>query len=183
MMTDTRGWSTAYLEELERAAAGLPAERRAELTAEVADYLHAELAAASDNEAARAVIDRLGDPWDLVAEAAVDLPGTAPRPGPSAGELIAVLLLGFGGVVLPLLAPAVGVMIMRSTPRWTARQVNVTWGILGVGAVALVLGLVLMANSTEATSREVVAGLLALGTVFAVGPAAALFAVTRPRAS
>ena len=64
-----------------------------------------------------------------------------------------MLLLGIGGIVLPLLAPAVGVMIMRSTPRWTARQVNVTWGILGVGVVALVLGLVLMANSTEATSR------------------------------
>ena len=74
MMTDTQGWSAAYLEELERAAAGLPAERRAELTAEVADYLHVELAAASDNEEARAVIDRLGDPWELVAEAAVDLP-------------------------------------------------------------------------------------------------------------
>lgn len=190
MMTDTQGWSAAYLEELERASSGLPVERRAELTAEVADYLHAELATVSDTEGARAVIDRLGDPWELVAEAAVDLPHAAvdqPRaaahPGPSAGELVAVLLLGIGGIVLPLLGPAIGVMIMRSTPRWTARQINVTWGILGVGVVALLLGLVLMANSTEATSQGLIAGLLALGTVFAVGPVAALFAVTRPRAA
>ncbi|MGA7687764.1 MAG: hypothetical protein WCA29_00855 [Jiangellales bacterium] len=181
MMSDTQGWSEAYLEELEGAAAGLPAGRREELRAQVADHLQVGLAAASDEEEARAVMDRLGDPWELVAEAAVDLPAVPARPGPSAGELVAILLMGIGGIVLPLLGPAVGVMVMRSTPRWTARQVNVTWAILGVGVVAVVFGLVLMANSTEATSLGLTMGLLALGTVFAVGPVAALYAATRPR--
>lgn len=101
--------------------------------------------------------------------------------GPSAAEIAALLLMAIGGLLLPLAGPAVGVALMRSTPRWTARQVKVAWAILGVGMVALLVGVVLLASAPDSTSPSVRAGLLALGTVVAVGPAAALYAATRSR--
>jgi hypothetical protein len=115
-------------------------------------------------------------------------PGTADSPvtdggdtGVSAAEIATLLLMAIGGILLPLAGPAVGVVLMRSTPRWTARQVKVTWGILGVGLVALLVGVALLAWVSESTPETVRAALLALGIVVAVGPAAALYAATRPR--
>ncbi len=86
-----------------------------------------------------------GDPQDPAGEDASDLPTGSPVPGGSARELVALLLMGIGGVVLPLLAPAAGVMLMPTTSRWTLRQVRTSWLILAVGGVALVAGLVLLA--------------------------------------
>jgi hypothetical protein len=100
---------------------------------------------------------------------------------PSAAEIAALLLMAIGGLLLPLAGPAVGVALMRTTPRWTARQVKVAWAILGVGLLALLVGVVLLASAKDSASPSVRAGLLALGTVVVVGPAAALYAATRSR--
>lgn len=180
-MTQSKNpWAQSYLDALDRASLVLPADRRAELLADVSTHLDAELADSTDEVSARAVLDRLGDPATLVAEAATDLPRTAST-GPSGAEIIALLLMGIGGVVLPLLAPAVGVGIMANTPRWSAHEVRVAWGILGLGLAALLGGFVLMAMASTATPAAVSAGLLALGTVIVVGPAAAFYAASRPR--
>ena len=98
----------------------------------------------------------------------------------TAAEIIALLLMGIGGVALPLIAPAVGVLFMRSTPRWTAAQVRRTWLILSVGLAALLGGIAL----ATIPNPPVVAGMAALvliGVIMAVGPVAALYAATRPR--
>lgn len=181
-MTDTSRWGEAYLAELDRASAGLPPDRRAELLTEVAGHLDAELATVTDDDEARDVLDRLGDPSALVAEAAVDLPAVPGAPaGPSAGEIVALLLMGIGGIALPLIAPAVGVLMMRSTPRWTRRQVRTAAAIVGVGAAALLAGLVLMMLADGASVAAVRTGVLLLGVVVVVGPASAFYAATRPR--
>lgn len=181
-MTQTSRWGQAYLDELERAAAVLPADRRVELLADVAAHLETDLASVSDEATARDVLARLGEPSRLVAEAAADL---APTPrgasAPGGAELVALLLMGIGGVVLPLLAPAVGVMIMGTSPRWATHHVRVAWAILGVGLAALLTGFALLAVTTQPTPGIVVAGLAALAVVVLVGPLAALYAASRPR--
>jgi hypothetical protein len=99
----------------------------------------------------------------------------------SASEIAALLLMGVGGIVLPLLAPAVGVVIMRTTPRWTAQQVRFTWGIVGGGFGALLAGFLLLFIAEPGNTVAISAGLLALGLVVVVGPAAALYAAFCPR--
>lgn len=181
-MTETSRWGEAYLADLDQAAAGLPPDRRAELLTEVAGHLTTELATVTDDDEARAVLDRLGDPAALVAEAAVDLPPAPARPaGPSAGEIVALLLMGIGGIALPLIAPAMGAMIMRSTPRWTSAEVRTAWAILGVGVAAVGAGLLLMMLADGSSVAAVRTGVLLLGVVVIVGPASALYAATRPR--
>ena len=185
-MTTSERWSSAYLTELDRAAALLPPDRRAELLTEISDHLRTELDAVTDEDEARAVLERLGDPHAVVAEASADLPPPPAQPGSagaSGAEIASLLLIGVGGIALPLIAPAVGVLLMASTPRWTPGQVRTTWAILGVGFAALVAGLFLMALADPTSGAAVRAGLLLLGTVFVVGPAAALYAGTRPRRS
>ena len=119
MTTDTSQWRQAYMAELERSAMSLPADRRAELLEQISTHLDAEFVGVTDDDQARAVLDRLGDPADVVAEAAADLQRPAPAPAPrspSAGEIVALLLMSIGGIALPLIAPAAGVMIMIAQP-------------------------------------------------------------------
>lgn len=193
-MTTANPWAERYVADLQAAAAALPPDRRAELVAEVEDHLRYAMPGPVTDEQAREILDRLGDPHDLAAAAAADLAPSATTSGSastpaaqpaaaygSASEIIALLLMGLGGLALPLLAPAVGVMLMPSTPRWTPRQVRTTGLILGIGGLALVAGLVLLALADPASPAAVRGGLLLLGVVFLVGPASALYAATRPR--
>ena len=181
MTTDTNPWAQAYLTDLDRAAATLPPDRRAELHEQITAHLANELGGTSDSEQARAVLARLGDPADLVAEAAADLNLASPTATrPSGAEIVALLLMGIGGIVFPLIAPAIGVVMMRSTPRWTTGQVRVSWGILSVGLLAA-LGLLLLAAVPNAPQWAVLTAVLLLAVIVVVGPAAALYAGTRPR--
>ena len=180
MTIATNPWAQAYLTDLDRAAATLPPDRRAELHEQIAAHLYVELHGADDGHA-RAVLTRLGDPADLVAEAAADLhPASVRAAGPSGAEIVALVLMGIGGIVLPLIAPAMGVAVMRSTPRWTTHQVRVAWGILAGGLVAA-FGLLGLATIPNAPGWAVAASLLLLGMIVLVGPAAALYAGSRPR--
>ncbi len=192
MTIDMTRWSEAYLAELDRASLALSPDRRAELREQISDHLAVELAGATTDEQARDVLERLGDPADLVAEAAADQPvpadvSASARPsaaargaGPSAGEIAALLLLGVGGVALPLIAPAIGVLFMRSTPRWTAAHVRGAWLILSVGLLAVLLGVGLATIPNPPAIAGVVA-LILIAVIAAVGPVAALYAATRPR--
>lgn len=180
-MTQTRNpWAQSYLDALGRASLVLPVNRRAELLEDVSTHLDTQLAPNSDEISSRAVLGRLGEPSELVAQAAIGLPpATSVRP--SGTEVLALLLMAIGGVVLPLLAPAMGVLLMRTTDRWTAQQVRFTWGILAGGLVALLVGFLLLFVGSAANPGAISAGLLALGLVVVVGPAAALYAGFSPR--
>jgi uncharacterized membrane protein len=181
MTTDTNPWAQAYLTDLDRAALTLPADRRAELREQITAHLADEMGGATDSDQARAALARLGDPADLVAEAAADLsPASSTATRPSGAEIVALLLMGIGGIVFPLIAPAIGVVIMRSTPRWTTGQVRVSWGILSVGLLAA-LGLLGLATIPNAPGWAVLTAVVLLAVLIMVGPAAALYAGTRPR--
>jgi uncharacterized membrane protein len=180
MTIDTTRWSQAYLAELDRAAMALPADRRAELLAQISSHLDAELADATSDDEARAVMERLGEPADVVAEAAADLVPAPVAPRSPAAEIVALLLMTLGSFALPLIAPAAGVLVMRTTPRWTSTQVRRSWWILAVGLVAA-LGLVALGTVPDTSSVSIPLVLVLLLVTVGVGPAAALYAGTRPR--
>ena len=117
-----------------------------------------------------------------------DATGRTPERGPTMTdqpptrgvELAALGLMSIGGVLLPLGAPAVGVMVMRSVPRWTDRDVGRCWLILGIGLVGLIAGAGLLAAGADSTALRQVA-LALMGTAVVAGPAAAVYAASRPR--
>ena len=140
MSTDDDQLVEDYLRELHTAAQGLPADRRDELIEEITAHI-AEARQSDDSPmAVRNILDRLGDPADIVRAAADTPPGSpawssAPGSGPghpvTAGvqpgragalELAAVLFLLLGGIVIPVLGWFIGVVLLWLSPRWTTRD-------------------------------------------------------------
>ncbi len=116
-----------YLRRLDAAAARLPADRRAELVDEIRAHIEAALTEAGtrDETTVRNVLGRLGEPAEIVAEAAPEfVVGVAPpgRTGPGVLEISAVLLLLFGGFFPPVLGWILGVGLLWYSPLWTYRD-------------------------------------------------------------
>jgi hypothetical protein len=140
MSTDDDQLVEDYLRELRNAARELPADRRDELIEEIT--VHIAEARQSDGSpmAVRNILDRLGDPADIVRAAADTPPGSPAWPGApgfAAGhpvaaaaqpgragalELAAVGFLLLGGIVIPVLGWFVGVVLLWLSPRWTTRD-------------------------------------------------------------
>ena len=132
-----------FLARLEAAAAGLPPARRDELVAEISEHLREALAGSGAGDAeVRSVLDRLGDPADIVAaetDAAPRLVGAAPvqvlvqAGSPWGGlEIAAVPLLTVGLFVVPIVGPLVGLVLAGMSPRWTRKEkvVATVWTLL-----------------------------------------------------
>jgi hypothetical protein len=136
-----------YLARLAAAATALPPDRRAELLTEIREHIDAArvAGAAADEPAVRTLLDRLGEPAEIVAAAADDqapvtMAATPAAPPPrsaahgafppayppptarrSAGvglETAAVVLLTVGSFI-PVLGWAVGAVLLWSSPRWS----------------------------------------------------------------
>lgn len=130
-----------YLSRLERAAAGLAPERRQELLAGIEEHIDAARSAgvASDEAGMRTLLDRLGEPAEIVAAACDSVPpvsaATADTAGTGAGErtadpgrrrgtgleLAAVLMLTAGSFFL-VLGWLVGVVLLWCSDRWAVRD-------------------------------------------------------------
>lgn len=119
-----------YLRQLSAAASALPADRADELLEEITTHI-AEArcagAAAGGSPGVRNILERLGDPADIVRAAAEPSPaqatvasGRADRLG--ALEICAVIFLLIGGVVIPVLGWLVGVVLLWVSPRWRTRE-------------------------------------------------------------
>jgi uncharacterized membrane protein len=128
----------AYLDELRAAARHLPRARRAELVQEIEEYLTEALPPGATEAEVRTVLDRLGDPEQIVAEER----GRTDVRNVRAGwvEWVAVVLLPVGGVVIPVLGWVVGAALLWASRIWTLRDklvgtLLVPGGLLG--AVAL----------------------------------------------
>jgi uncharacterized membrane protein len=110
-MTTTDDLVADYLERVRRAGAGLPPERREELVADLRDHIlvaRAELAPETE-AGVRTLLDRLGDPAAIVAEATVG--ATAPAadgPQRSNRTLVIVLSVLAALVLLPVLVCLLG---------------------------------------------------------------------------
>lgn len=132
-----------YLDRLHAAAAMLPADRRSDLVEGISEHIAAARAAgaAADEAAVRTLLDRLGQPEELVAAARDDgdpaagvwpaqgtvgygppaYAGGVTRPPSTALELSAVLMLTIGSL-LPVVGWLVGVVLLWVSRRWTARE-------------------------------------------------------------
>jgi hypothetical protein len=161
-----------YLHRLDAAATALPPGRREELVAEIRGHVAEALAEAGrDDEATvRSVLDRIGEPQDIVA---AELESTAPQRfggpgvavhdmpafpggpggfGGSAGaavaapsqwgalEIVAVLGLTVGMVILPVVGAFVGIACAWLSTRWTRREKIVATVWGGAAPALLVLG-------------------------------------------
>jgi Protein of unknown function (DUF1700) len=111
-----------YLKRLNAELRGLPRARRQELVDEISEHI-AEARAALDgeNEAAiRTLLDRLGEPEEIAAEARERV-GMAPR---KVGwkEVGALVLLPIGGVLIPVLGWIVGIVLLWVSDAWSTRD-------------------------------------------------------------
>jgi uncharacterized membrane protein len=140
-----------YLTDLEAELRGLPANRRRELLDEVGEHITAARAALDpETEAAiRTVLERLGDPADIAAEARERFGVQAEPARPTIPWLevatLAILVLvpvtiwlGMA-MVIPLLGWLVGLALLWRSRRWTTHDKRIgTLLALGAGALGVV---------------------------------------------
>ncbi len=123
---------TEYLARLDDLARRLPDAPRAELVGAITEHIGDARARGGplDEAATRTMLDRLGDPAEIVAAAAAEQPGTdaeTARAASAAGahgrgsgtglEIAAVVLLTAGSLV-PLLGWMVGIVLVWCSRRW-----------------------------------------------------------------
>jgi hypothetical protein len=137
MTTDDDRLVAEYLLRLRSAASVLPADRASELieeiTAHIAEARAEAPAAPAGSASVRNILDRLGDPADIVQAAAEQLregpavPGLAAASRPWPGSVgvrasITVLLLLIGGIVIPVIGWVAGVVLLWTSRRWCWRE-------------------------------------------------------------
>jgi hypothetical protein len=128
-----------YLVRLQAEAARLPADQARELVADIDEHLQTALSQDASEAEVRNVLERLGTPGELVAEAG-GAPTTPAVPHRS-------LASPTGAILCLVLAEVLSLLLPLSVPLW-------------------ILGLVMMARATVFTEREKWLGFLGLGSGF-----------------
>ena len=153
-----------YLRLLERAAADLPGDRRQDLLMGIREHIAAARAAgvASDEAEVRTLLDRLGEPCDIVAAACEDdrvTGGGGPRRSGTTLELAAVLMLTAGSFV-PVVGWLVGVVLLWTSRLWRLREKVLGTLVvpLGPGGILLLGGLLPFGSAEECLSAQVPVG-------------------------
>lgn len=173
MTTNVDALVVAYLDRLNHAARDLPPDRRSELLESIGEHISAARAAgaAADEAAVRTLLDRLGEPDDIVAAARDDRvdgqPAATPQlvavqPG-TGRELGAVLMLTVGSM-LPVIGWLAGVALLWSSRRWRTRE-KLLGTLVVPGGPALVLLLL-----APLVALRVSAGASACGVEAPAGP-------------
>ncbi len=174
-----------YLARLTDAAQLLPLDRRAELLSEIGEHIAASGARGpgADEAAVRTMLDRLGEPADIVAAAIEDEPPDHPAyPAPSGTrrrgiglEVGAVVMLTLGSLI-PLVGWAVGVILLWNSGLW--RRSEKLLGTLivpgGPGLVLMLGGTIGLATTQTCTSTS---GSTSSGQVFTTGEVCTGFAL------
>jgi hypothetical protein len=147
---------TDYLHRLERELKDLPRARRREVVEEISEHIEEARAEEGPDEVATLnVLERLGDPADIAAEARARF-GIEPRRSGS-HEVAALVLLLVGGFLFGI-GWLVGLVLLWSSDVWSARDKLIGTLVFPGGLAVLP---VLLASSSLAT---------ALVVVLAVGP-------------
>jgi hypothetical protein len=143
-----------YLKRLKKAAASLPRTRRNELLGEIESHLTEALPAGASEAEALNVLERLGEPTEIVAEA-----GTGQVPARAGlNEWLAIPFLLFGGVFITVVGRFIGVVLLWNSRIWTARDKLIGTLVLPGGLAApvfLFLGVGSSSSGGESCSSTV----------------------------
>jgi uncharacterized membrane protein len=122
MMRTDDGAVKSYLQRVDRELSTLPRSKRAEIVDEIREHIDEAVAADPPRNEAdlRNLLDRIGDPSDIAAEARERFGIQAKRPG--AMEAITIPLLLIGGIVIPFLGWIAGVIMLWLSEVWTTRD-------------------------------------------------------------
>jgi Protein of unknown function (DUF1700) len=134
-----------YLNDLQAELRDLPTNRRREILAEVGEHItQARATLDADTEAAiRTVLERLGDPADIAADARerFGVQTEPARPATTWLEVIALVLL-----VIPFVGWVVGVVLVWLSRLWTTRDKligtlgGMSWVVAGFGTIMMSAG-------------------------------------------
>jgi hypothetical protein len=149
-----------YLTRLAGASQALPPDRRTELLAEIRGHIAASLSGGTDADeaAVRTMLDRLGDPADIVAAAVEDDPPEPPPvPGmqgrrPGIGREVGAVVMLTAGSLIPL-GWVVGVILLWSSGVWR-RSEKLLGTLIVPGGPGLVLLIATLPGQTCATTSS-----------------------------
>jgi hypothetical protein len=131
-----------YRRRLDDELRALPAVRRREIVDEVDAHVRDARAGLTDETDSDLlnILDRLGDPSLFGADARERF-GVATRGAAGGREVIALVLLSFGAFFVPLVAPIIGLMVVRNSPAWTEREKrnSIVWALITVVAMMVLL--------------------------------------------
>jgi hypothetical protein len=149
MMTTSDDLIHGYLGRLERELRDLPRERRNELLEEIREHIDEGMSdLASPTEAGvRNLLERVGDPTEIAAEARERFGVHPPKRG--ALEVATLILLPVGGVFIPVLGWVVGVILLWISEAWNLRD-KLIGTLLLPGGLAFPAFLALFATSSGA---------------------------------
>jgi hypothetical protein len=124
MQTTTHPLIDDYVDRLHAALADLPPERRHEIVEEIQDHIDDASAGTEPTEAQlRTLLDRLGDPADIAAEARERLDVMPPPPVPRRRlEAVALVLLLPGSLLVPFIGWVIGVVLVWMSDIWDTRD-------------------------------------------------------------
>jgi len=121
-MSSTDRLVSDYLDRLEAELTGIPRAGRREVLDEIEAHIQESLAEIdSDHEAGvRNVLDRIGEPAEIAADARERF--GVKRPKTTWREIGALILLPFGGFVLPVVGWFAGVVLLWVSDAWNTRD-------------------------------------------------------------
>jgi hypothetical protein len=134
-----------YLDRLEHAARRLPRGERRELIEEISAHLAEATEPGMSDAEMLTVLDRLGDPEDIVDAQQPDEPYRADRRG--LHEWAAIFLLLFGGFLF-FVGWFAGLILLWSSRAWNTRD-KLIGTLIIPGGLTTVLPLMLVAGSSE----------------------------------
>jgi uncharacterized membrane protein len=138
-----------YLRRLEAAAADLPHERRVELVTEIEEHIQAALREGDvgNETAVRNVLERLGPPDEIAAEAGAATP--APERGRLETAAMVVLAVSF---VLPFLGYFIGAGLVLASQAWDGHDKAIALVIPPF--IVVVGGLVVLAGAASVAEGD-----------------------------
>ncbi len=134
-----------YLDRLEHAARHLPRGERRELIEDISAHLAEAIDPGMSDAEALTVLDRLGDPEDIVDAQLPEEPYGADRRG--VHEWAAIFLLLFGGFLF-FVGWIGGLVLLWSSRAWNTRD-KLIGTLIVPGGLATVLPLMLMVGTTQ----------------------------------
>jgi hypothetical protein len=141
-----------YLAQLDRALQGVDTTRREEIVAEVREHIEEGRTGLDPDDAAsvRTLLDRVGHPAAIAAEAG------APPPGSRRWDAWAPWLIIFGPVASGL-GWVAGMLILWTSPAWSRRDQLIATFVPLAGLVALFFGLVAALRGSAVCTGHVAA--------------------------